>query len=55
MGWANGAYTEDTQFMLDDFTISTESLEAGSVQNILPPDNLRDTVNRRYWKVKALE
>lgn len=26
MGWANGAYSEDTEFLLDDFTLSTESL-----------------------------
>ena len=26
MGWANGAYAEDTEFLIDNFTISTESL-----------------------------
>ena len=26
MGWANGAYDEDTEFLIDNFTISTESL-----------------------------
>lgn len=26
MGWANGAYAEDTEFLLDNFTISTDSL-----------------------------
>jgi hypothetical protein len=26
MGWANAAYPEDTQWMLDDFTVSTTSL-----------------------------
>lgn len=26
LGWANGAYNEDTEFLIDNFTISTESL-----------------------------
>ncbi|MDZ7759322.1 MAG: hypothetical protein U5L00_03585 [Desulfovermiculus sp.] len=40
MGWANGSYDENTEFLLDDFTMSTTDLRQGKDIVINPPSNL---------------
>ncbi len=40
MGWANATYTEDTQWMLDDFTVATSSLLAAQKIGLDAPTNL---------------
>lgn len=41
MGWANSPYSEDTEWLLDDFTISTSSLLLSDANSPAPPQLLR--------------
>lgn len=40
MGWSNGTYSVDTQWMLDDFAISSTSLLDSNESTLSPPTNL---------------
>lgn len=45
MGWNNGSYDENTEFLLDDFTMSTTDLRQGEDIVINPPSNLEIVSN----------
>ena len=45
MGWANGAYTENTEFLLNDFKLSESSLLDAGAPPPMSPENLKIIVN----------